>query len=127
VIGPLGSSDQSAIKNEIRVIDKLLRNQKHRNIITVLSHDWFIARQFYYIDMELCAFDLHDFVQAGIPQRIKLSAFLSTWPQMEVLRCFTLYGIMDDITSGLQFIHTEVEMHQDLKPNNGMVMMQGRC
>jgi hypothetical protein len=59
---------------EGRTIDAL-RKHGHENLVKVLYHDWLPQDStFYFIDIELCLYDLDHHIQAGNTQ---LSEFLS--------------------------------------------------
>lgn len=73
----------------------------------------------YYIDMELCALNLEEFIRGGVRNAFGSSRYLDLGYNNEELECFTLHSVMDHIASGLKFIHSRDKMHRDLKPRNG--------
>jgi serine/threonine protein kinase len=69
--------------------------------------------QYYFIDMELCDKSLDQYI----------SDFHST-PDTNALKESTasIWKIMRDITDGVSFIHSQLEIHRDLKPQNGIAL-----
>lgn len=65
--------------------------------------------------MELCDMNLECYIQC--PETRKrlppLSGSSLQWTKM-----IQLWDLMEDITSGIAFIHSEKEVHRDLKPRN---------
>jgi serine/threonine protein kinase len=100
-------------KNELRVITKLC-NAGHRNIITVLKHGEFEDMSCFYIDMELCEMNLDQYNQASWTV-----AKFHTSPDHE----HRTWKIMAQIANGLVFIHEKQEIHRDLKPKNGSIVV----
>lgn len=111
---------EKEIKNEVRVIDKLGANGCHQNIVTVFSHGWLNDR--YYFDMELCIFNLEDYILSNARETFGLSRYFSPSAMDDHLGCLSLWGIMTQITNGLVYIHSQRELHRDLKPRNSMFL-----
>ena len=106
----------AAIANEIRVIEKLCKDDVHPNIIAILKHGWLNNDQYYFFDMELCVMNLANFIDADL----KPSQYLNPACPEDGLECLSLWRIMHDITSGLAHIHRHRELHRDIKPRNGL-------
>jgi serine/threonine protein kinase len=69
---------------------------------------------YYFIDMELCDKSLDQYI----------SDFHST-PDTNALKedtATSIWNIMKDVTDGVSFIHSQSEIHRDLKPQNGIAM-----
>lgn len=96
--------------NEVRVIDKLCKN-KHENIVMVMRHGW-LNSSFYFFDMELCNMNLEEWIRSTGKKR-----GLTGVGGYDV----DVFNIMKQITSGIGFIHSHMEVHRDLKPRNGSV------
>lgn len=110
---------QRIVENEIRVLEKLNASGGRANVVLALHHGW-IDNDHFYLDMELCILNLDDFIR-GCPHEIVTSPKYWTFPkERDPLACFTLWGITKQITKGLAFIHSQAEIHRDLKPQNGI-------
>ena len=98
----------------------------HKNIVALLRHGWFPGNVYYYIDMELCSFNLDDFIRGGLTDSddIKrlLGKALDSWiisqESKAQLKFETLISIMSQISCGMEFIHNCNAVHRDLKPSN---------
>ena len=77
---------------------------------------------FYYIDMELCDFHLGQYMR----NEITGIRGLLEWPRVvnEGHLPFLLCAIMQQIMTGLVFIHSKGETHGDLSPQNGILNPQ---
>jgi serine/threonine protein kinase len=109
----LFSLDSAAVQNEIRAIRKLC-NGTHENLVTVLNVGEFPDKTFAFIDMELCDLTLHDLNQGHWSPR----AVDTRTPELALPS--ELWSIMKQIANGLAFIHSNNEVHRDLKPQNGL-------
>ena len=107
------------------MIDKLLQTGGHRNIVSVSSHQWILDCQYYIFDMELCVLTLDEFINGGVRRVFGLPRFFDSEYSDRELSCFTLHTIMQNIASGLLFLHSKDEMHRDLKPRNGEILLSG--
>lgn len=107
------------VRNELQVIDKLYRPGV-RNIVAVFGHGEIQAGSLFYLDMELCELDLATFLQNKWTStawergpRIQLQ---SLGPSDEVTQ---VRQILTDIVTGIAYIHSQNQVHRDLKPQNG--------
>jgi serine/threonine protein kinase len=107
---------EKEIQNEVRVINKLCANGGNKNIVGVLGHGWINDR--YYFDMELCIFNLEDYIVSNARETFGLSKYFSPSAMEDEQGCLSLWGIMSQITNGLTYIHFQHELHRDLKPRN---------
>jgi serine/threonine protein kinase len=97
--------------------------ERHENIVTVLRHGMLDPTYFYFIDMELCAMNLEDYIRDVDKRRSilpptksivfvqKTSSKQSQWQNT--------WTIMSQIAQGVEFIHRKKHVHRDLKPLNG--------
>ena len=107
------------IKNELRAIDKL-RKEPHRNIVEVLRHGDLVYMSSYFIDMELCDLNLSTYIyQKWTPEVERQMPYFTFNDLPPKLKVAQLWGIMEDIASGVAFIHQKGEVHRDIKPANG--------
>jgi serine/threonine protein kinase len=95
----------------MRAIDKLYVSHSHPNIVSVLQHGE-LKSNFYYIDMELCAYNLDDYL-SRTPMFHFSPSLLAHVKTMEACE------IMLQISNGVAYLHGYGEVHRDLKPRNG--------
>jgi serine/threonine protein kinase len=98
------------IVNERRAIEKLCMGKSHPNLIHVLQQGRLANSSYFFIDMELCDFNLEQYL-LDKPIALFLRNGLGN---TEIL------DIMTHLASGVEFIHSHGEVHRDLKPRNGM-------
>lgn len=101
---------------------KLCNPGAHKNIVAVFRHGK-LPPSYYFLDMEFCDMNLDTFIERKwSPETAKelpqLTAKVS--PRM---RTAQIWDIMEDITSGLAFVHSKKEIHRDLKPRNSTSRM----
>ena len=85
----------------------------HKNIIAILAHGEF-SMQYHYIDMELCDFDLHRFIYTTSEDDVMN---LPSSRQKDD----KIWHIVEDISCGVAFIHSQDCIHRDLKPHNSII------
>jgi serine/threonine protein kinase len=104
------------VQKEVQAIEKLCRPGTHVNIVQVLNHGLLTNYPYYFIDMELCDVNLHDFIhRETIPG------------PSESLPCFTkgegsnlqIWTVMSQVASAVEYIHNQGQVHRDIKPGNG--------
>jgi len=118
--------EEEDIRNEDRVVTKLMDGEWHcKNIVDIFRKSDGI-RSCFSIDMELCGIDLQRYI---LESRLKFNGQRS-FPQFVRSTCPTrtteiaqLYNIMKDIANGVAFIHSIGEVHRDLKPSNGQPLL----
>ena len=109
----IGPNADGGIPHEAKVIDDLGLNNPgggHVNLIAVLRHNQLPHSHLYYIDMELCDFDLHDYIHSW-------SLYDLSGPERKRSPS-NIFNITREIASGLEFIHKHNKVHRDLKPQN---------
>jgi serine/threonine protein kinase len=106
--------DPKELKNEIRAVLKLCTPGSHKNIVSVFNEPTPVGASLYFFDMELCDLNLDNFIHGIIPPGVPYFA-VHLPPR---LRQAQLWHIMEDVTSGVAFIHSHVEVHRDIKPAN---------
>ena len=100
----------SDVQNEIRAVTKLCAPRSHKHIVEVFRHGTLPNSPYYFFDMELCAFNLKE-------HAVEMwSSFFADWSA----GLWYIWGIMGQIAAGVSFIQEKLEVHRDLKPNNGI-------
>jgi len=68
--------------------------------------------------MELCDINLESWIERKWTEEIekKLAYLTGDFPSR--MRMTQIWDVMEDVTSALGFIHSEKEIHRDLKPRN---------
>jgi len=117
-VGPHGIP-QKEIENEVKV---MLNLQWHQNIVQILGHGSFGELSgLYFIDMEYCDCNLHEYIQ-GTPEALSIPVLYKYSKAMEEGHLsFVICAIIQQILSGLDFIHRLDKVHRDLKPKNSKV------
>src|SRR5271170_8090767 len=64
LIRPFGSVTKEDIENEVKAITDICASGGHRHVIRFLRHGPLPASDYYYIDMELCGFNLDKYIYA---------------------------------------------------------------
>jgi serine/threonine protein kinase len=111
------------VEKEKRAIEKLCGPGVHRHIVDVLRVGSLRYSAHAFIDMEWCHLSLADYILAifkpasfvpGITHLPYLNFNLSSDSEELII-----WNIMEQIASGLVYIHGHGEVHRDLKPANG--------
>jgi len=104
------------IANEARALVKLCGGDSHPNLVEIFQHGWLPVSTFYFIDMELCEYDLDEYLRRG---KWSLRSVLGNSNIADVLNeVIQFLQIAADITNGLLYIHDCDEVHRDVKPTN---------
>lgn len=69
--------------------------------------------------MELCILNLEDYIQGDFRSILGTSRYYNPSFLADTLGFLTIWGIITQISQGLEFLHANREMHRDLKPRNG--------
>lgn len=102
--------------HEATIADQLrLRDGGCRNLIKVISHGPLPTSDLYYIDMELCDFDLHNYIHDGEQYQVSTSTRFR-----KKRAAFDILHIVTQITTGIAFLHKHKMVHRDLKPKNSI-------
>jgi len=115
--------------NEARAVDKLCTPEagKHRNIVTVFKHGK-LRPSYYHLDMELCDLNLQHYIERKwTPAIQEKMPYFTVEPLPMRNKRAQIWDIMEDITSGLAFIHLHKEIHRDLKPRNSTRLSMARA
>ena len=112
------------LENEIRAIGKLCVGEVHKNVVTVFQHGNLPKSHYYFFDMELCNFNLENYLQRlWEPTNDETMSVKSQ--SRAIIRWSTrmnsVLNIMSQIACGLEYIHGHNEIHRDLKPRNSIL------
>lgn len=118
LIRAFAATTEEDIQNEVKVIAKICTSG-HPNIINVLDHGPLGSFGFYFIDMELCDVNLHDYINGKRAEKWIKEPLFVVQSCSSMLRMRNLWTIMRHIANGLEFIHENGYVHRDMKPNNG--------
>jgi serine/threonine protein kinase len=89
--------------------------QGSRHIVEILGHGM-LRENVYFIDMELCALNLSDYI-SWEPNHTPIVG-LPEWKNAVKAQTIT---ILEDILQGLSFLHhSDIKQHGNLKPQNGI-------
>lgn len=100
------------------MIEKFREGGGHANVVAVLSHGWLIEDENYFIDMDLFAFSLRDFLEHDFKSTLG-TQFFDPPSRVGDLACLCFWNLTEQIAHGLEFIHEKREVHRDVKPENG--------
>jgi serine/threonine protein kinase len=104
-------------RNEVEVM-KTLCNKSHTNMIQYIG-DGMIVSGFYFIDMELCDINLSQYINGT--HNVAGVHGLPVWNK-ESPDVFLIIAIMQQLLSGLAFMHKKDKVHRDLDPRNGKAL-----
>jgi serine/threonine protein kinase len=110
--------NQGKIKEGANSAEKLShsKTEKNINIVTVLKHGDLPNSNYYFIDMELCDVALNDYISQHWPSPGDERAPFSLTKE-HIQR---VWLIMENITNGVEYIHSMKYIHRDIKPPNGI-------
>ena len=108
VVRPRSVAAVDEIENEIRAVERFCHRNENPNLVVTFRTGVLDGTPYYFIDMELCDYDLETYINDG-----KLHELTQSAQAPEVL------GIMRHITNGVAFLHGHDQVHRDLKPRNG--------
>jgi serine/threonine protein kinase len=107
----MSPAHQYEVDNELRAAKKLCLGTECDNIVKVLNSGQLQGSLYTFIDMELCDFNLEDYIEGG--------GLLKLGIRGRHQKCL---AIIRDLADGLTYIHWKGEIHRDLKPKNGTCM-----
>lgn len=126
IVRPFGQADEHAIDSETKAVHELVQSGGHSNIISILDHGWLDSPyHYYFIDMELCELSLHQYIHDTRSLSIddvfmdKLSPVFVRKDVSLLTFALNIWTIMREIVAGVEFLHSQNQVHRDLKPHNG--------
>jgi serine/threonine protein kinase len=107
------------IEHEAQAITKICGQGAHRNIVAVLKLGELRDTSYYFIDMELCDLNLAEYIhRQALPNPLEsIPYFIKDAPPP--MKAQQIWNIMQQIASGIKYIHSLKVVHRDLKPTNG--------
>ena len=112
------------ILTETWAVEDLYENGGHPNLIEIKTHGWLPFSSDYYLDMELCAYNLDDWIRGNesFHQGTETMAYRSYDPRRWRSNLWDAVedgvNILMNVVSGLEFIHGRKLVHRDLNPRN---------
>ena len=102
----------------MKAIKRLCGPGAHVNIVQVLDHGLLSNVPYYFIDMEFCDLNLHDYIHRETsPERSeslpRCSRGASSTSSLQI------WVVMSQIAAGVEYIHRKGHVHRDIKPANG--------
>jgi serine/threonine protein kinase len=112
------------VEREVGALRALCMSLDHPNIVRVYDHGRFRTSAIYYIDMELCNINLHEYIHGNRPNHLAYDAhgnvpFIEKENGWSTLKLSNIWLIICQLANGLDFIHSKGYTHRDLKPRNG--------
>ena len=95
---------------------KDLGSEFHKNVIQYIADGEILSDSIYFIDMELCDINLDEYMNGT--QNISGIHGLPAWNK-EDPDLFLIVAIVQQLLSGLDFMHKKQMVHRDLDPKNG--------
>jgi serine/threonine protein kinase len=106
------------LQKEVRAIKRLCGPGAHVNIVQVLDHGQLSNTPYYFIDMEFCDLNLHDYIhrESSLASPESIPYFIRGAGSASSLQ---IWVVMSQITAGVEYIHRKGHVHRDIKPANG--------
>jgi serine/threonine protein kinase len=106
-------------KEKLNLINTICKDNAHPNIVDVF--DCGSLDSYYFIDMELSDINLKDYMTS----KTNIQGLMD-WEEAldHGHRVFLIIAILQQLLSGLQFIHSNRGVHGDLNPQNGMAPLK---
>jgi serine/threonine protein kinase len=111
------------VENEVQAIKNLCGPTTDKHIVKVLNHGHLFDSQYYFIDMELCDINLHDYIHCDVlPDWSRtIPLFIrNAEPFVEVQQ---IWDVMSQIAKGVEYIHKRGHVHRDIKPANSKFLI----
>lgn len=123
----MGTAMKTVIYKEAQTLLELHKDGPHANIIRILGNGWYTSLpNHFYLDMELCNSNLHDYIYGDRVRYEELtscekyrSPVYVSKESPALVKWRNILAIMNHISTGLEFIHDHKQVHRDLKPRNG--------
>jgi serine/threonine protein kinase len=112
------SKERDLLQKEVKAIKRLCGPGAHANIVQVLDHGQLSKSPYYFIDMEFCDLNLHDYIHRETSPEPSESTpyFIRGAVSSSSLQ---IWVVMSQIAAGAEYIHQKGHVHRDIKPANG--------
>ena len=117
IIRVFGGVTEKDIMNEVRAVEKLCKPGTHKNIVCVFRQGR-LSSSLYFLDMEYCDLDLDGWIQRRWTHTVEQKLPHLTGNVPSRTRMTQIWDVMEDLTKGVAFIHSQGHVHRDLKPRN---------
>lgn len=115
-VGQNGGISETDIANEGELMMSL-RSGSNEHIVEIIGHGSLgVHTASYFIDMEYCGINLEEWIRGENTSVIGLSEYKTLARERQLP--FIVCAILQQILSGLIFIHNHGKVHRDLKPRN---------
>lgn len=100
----------------------ILNLGSHPNLVNVIGHATLENTNLtsYYIDMELCDYDLHEYIYSIRAGKCLIRALQGSDASVVLKELLDMLKVMNDITNAAMYIHRKGNVHRDIKPKNSM-------
>jgi len=107
--------NETPLPQEIKVVERLRECEgwPHENLIKIFRHCE-IQSGFHGIDMELCDFDMHQYIESPRLSVAHEKAMRGKRSPYEIIQ------VVRQVSGGLEFIHRNKWVHRDIKPLNSI-------
>ena len=110
------------MQKEVNAVKNLCGPGAHVNIVQVLAHGQLSNAPYYFIDMELCNLNLHDYIHRE-PSAEPLESMPDIIREPGSASSLQIWVVMSQIAAGVEYIHRKGHVHRDIKPANGTVSL----
>jgi hypothetical protein len=115
-------------------LSTLYYGRQCKYLVKVFQHGRLIPADTYFIDMDYCPETLENWIKrrgnAGDEQLLSLTPVDTSVESSAATSTAdndldpVVFGILEDISAGLEYIHSHGFVHRDLKPSNGKELQQ---